>query len=71
MPRIISRLDVSRVRFTDGEQIFRRVWVEGPIFEGRQTVDIVLTAHGLNGSRSKSAIENGKVLYLDELPELL
>lgn len=71
MPRIISRLDVSRVRWTDGEQIFRRVWVEGPIFDGRQTVDIVLTAHGINGSRSKSAIENGKVLYLDELPELL
>lgn len=66
MPRL-----VSRVRWTDGETIFRRVWVEGPIFEGRQTFDVEYTPQGINGSRSKSAIENGKVLYLDELPELL
>lgn len=71
MPRLVSRLEVSRVRWTDGETIFRRIWIEGPLWDARQTFDVAHTPQGINGTRGKAAIENGKVLYLDELPELL
>lgn len=70
IPRLVSRLEVSRINFTDGESIFRRCWVDGPIFDAIQTVDIKLVAHGINGTRTKSSIEQGKIKFLDELPEL-
>lgn len=70
IPRLVSRLEVSRVNFTDGENIYRRCWVDGPIFEGIQTFDIKLAPQGQDGAVSRTKIKRGDVKKLEELPEL-
>lgn len=70
IPRLVSRLEVSRINFTDGENIYRRCWVDGPIFEGVQTFDIKLAPQGHEGAVSRTKIKRGDVKKLDELPEL-